>query len=120
MCNFVSFFHFLAQISGDLLEGECTFQTSIVRVSNESWWAELANRLVIFNNAGGVSGATKVLARVRTFIIDTSLMRWAPPILQAYGNTGFTLSTTHANGLMVQNAARLALWTSLVMTRGLT
>ena len=120
MCNFVSFFHFLVKISGDLLEGECTFQTSIVRVSNESWWAEFANRFVIFYNARGVSGATKVFARVRALVIDTSLVGWAPTILQAYGNTGFTLSTTHANGLMVQNATRFAFWTSLVVTWSLT
>ena len=99
---------------------QCTFQASIVGVSNESRWAEFANRLVVFNNAGGVSGATKVLARVRALVVDTSLMGWASPILQAYGNTGFALSTTHANGLMVQYAACFALWTSLIMARGLT
>lgn len=96
------------------------FETSIIRISNETRWAEFADRFVTFYDTRGVSRTRQTSTGILTFVIDTCLMIRTSSIFEANGNGCFAFLTTHTNGFVIEYPTYFAFRTGLGMTRSLT
>ena len=63
-----------------------TFDATVILVHGESGRAELANRNVIFDNAGRISGTALSGARVHALVVDAGLVGRAAAVLEAGGH----------------------------------
>jgi hypothetical protein len=84
------------------------FDTAVVLVNRESWRAELADRDVVLDYTGGVSGAALSKARVDALVVDAGLGGGAATVLETDRHAGLALLVAHADGLVLQDLARLA------------
>ncbi len=82
-----------------------TFDTTVVSVSLEAGWTELAHSFVILHFAGCVVRTYLSLARILTLIVYTSLMGGAAPVLQTNGYRWVATLHTNTCGQVVEHLA---------------
>ena len=89
-------------------ESSCTLNTAIVGVGGEPRRTELAQGLVVLNDAGGVSRALSTSARVLTLVLDARLATGAALVFEADLDGGVAAGGADADCLVVQHLALLA------------
>ena len=89
-------------------ESSCTLNTAIVGVGGEPGRTELAQSLVVFDDAGGVSRALSARARVLTLVLDARLAAWTALVFEADLDGGVAAGGADADCLVVQHLALFA------------
>ena len=86
-------------------ESSCTLNTAIVGVGGEPGRTELAQSLVVFDDAGGVSRALSARARVLTLVLDARLAARAALVFEADLDGRIAAGGADANSLVVEHLA---------------
>ena len=89
-------------------ESSCTLNTAIVGVGGEPRRTELAQSLVVFDDAGGVSRALSARARILTLVLDARLAARAALVFEADLDGGVAAGGADADCLVVQHLTLFA------------
>ena len=85
-----------------------TLDAAIVSIGGESRRTELAQGLVVFHDAGGVTGALSSRARILALVLDASLTTGAALVFEADLDGGVAAGGADADCLVVQHLALFA------------